>query len=60
MVETLRIRCLEEELERLRSELYKSVGGEPSRLSDLRILPLSKQLDALIVEVQREKSKFSQ
>ncbi|SEN44455.1 Spo0E family sporulation regulatory protein-aspartic acid phosphatase [Lihuaxuella thermophila] len=60
MVETLRIKWLEEELERLRTELHKSVGGEPSRLSDSRVLPLSRRLDALIVEVQREKRRFSQ
>lgn len=60
MVECLRIRRLEEELERLRTELHQSVNGEPSRLTDSQVLPLSRRLDALIVEVQREKRKRRQ
>ncbi|MBA4494383.1 Spo0E family sporulation regulatory protein-aspartic acid phosphatase [Paenactinomyces guangxiensis] len=60
MVEMLRIRRLEEELERLRTKLYQSVDGEPSRLADSRVLPLSRRLDALILEIQKEKEKFRQ
>jgi hypothetical protein len=60
MIETLRIRRLEEELERLRNELHQSVNGEPSRLADSKVLPLSRRLDALIVELQKEKKKIHQ
>lgn len=48
-----RIRRLQEEMERLRKELYQSVNGEPERLTDAHVLPLSEQLDVLIVEMQR-------
>ncbi|MFC7442760.1 aspartyl-phosphate phosphatase Spo0E family protein [Laceyella putida] len=49
------LRHLEKEVERLRSELYQSVAGEPSRLSADHVLPLSKRLDVLIVEMQKAK-----
>ncbi|MBA4602097.1 aspartyl-phosphate phosphatase Spo0E family protein [Thermoactinomyces mirandus] len=48
-----RIRRLQKEMERLRNELYQSVNGEPERLMDAHVLPLSEQLDVLIVEMQR-------
>jgi hypothetical protein len=60
MVETLRIRRLEEELELLRWRLYQSVNGVPSRLTDSQVLPLSMRLDDLIVEVQRAKLRLHQ
>lgn len=57
MVATPQIRQLEQELERLRLVLYQSVNGESSRLADARILPLSQQLDHMIVQVQKEKQR---
>lgn len=59
MAGTLRIKRLEDELELLRSELYQIVNGKPSRLKDLRVLPLSQKLDLLIIEIQREKKKMA-
>lgn len=49
------LRHLEKEVERLRSELYQSVAGQPERLSSELVLPLSKRLDVLIVEMQKAK-----
>ncbi|AUS09121.1 hypothetical protein C1X05_09825 [Laceyella sacchari] len=46
---------LEQEMERLRSQLHQSVEGEPSRLSAEHVLPLSKRLDTLIVAMQKAK-----
>lgn len=54
---TIRMKRLEEELERLRTELHCLVDGEPSRLLDSRVLPISRKLDLLIVELQKEKNK---
>jgi hypothetical protein len=53
MSERHRIRRLQEEMEHLRKELYQLVNGEPERLMDARVLPLSEQLDVLILEMQR-------
>jgi hypothetical protein len=53
-----RVEELEAMLERLRGELYKLVDGNPAHLSDARVLPLSCQMDALIVRIQR--AKYSQ
>ncbi len=50
MVESLQIRRLEESLERLRAEMVQSVNGESSRLGESHVLPLSQQLDLLIME----------
>lgn len=55
MVATSQIQQLEKELERLRLILYQSVKGEPSRFTDAGVLPVSQQLDRLIVQVQKEK-----
>jgi hypothetical protein len=60
MAETLQIRMLEEEMERLRLELYQSVNGEPTRLGAAEVLPLSMKLDLLILEMQRAKRKVCQ
>lgn len=59
MAGTLRIKRLEAELESLRSELYQIVNGNPSRLKDSRVLPISQKLDLLIIEIQREKKKMA-
>ncbi|TCS92558.1 aspartyl-phosphate phosphatase Spo0E family protein [Hazenella coriacea] len=57
MVTTSQSLQLEKELERLRLELYQSVNGELSRLTDARVLPVSQELDDIIVQVQREKQR---
>jgi Spo0E like sporulation regulatory protein len=54
-----RMEELEAMLERLRGELYKLVDGNPAHLSDARVLPLSCQMDALIVQIQRAKRSQS-
>jgi hypothetical protein len=41
-------------MERLRAKLHRSVNGEASRLNDSCILPVSQQLDQLILEYYRE------
>jgi len=48
---------LEEELELLRQKLYQMVSGEPARLLDRGVLPMSEQLDVLIVQMQKELRK---
>jgi hypothetical protein len=50
---------LEDELEEIRQLLHEAVGGDPARLSDASVLPLSRQLDALILEVQRKKLRHN-
>lgn len=44
------LQWLEQEIERLRREIYQSVSAEPSRLTNTYVLWLSQQLDKLIVE----------
>lgn len=56
-VGTGRLRRLESEVERLRRSLYEAVAGERSRLTSSQVLPVSKELDALIIEYYKEKSK---
>jgi hypothetical protein len=53
-MERTRLRRIEKEMERLRTKLHRSVNGEASRLSDSWILPVSQQLDQLILEYYRE------
>lgn len=48
---------LEKELERVRKKLHQSVKGEPSRLLDPTVLPISRELDLLIVEYQNRKEQ---
>lgn len=49
-----RLNRIEKEMERLRAILHRSVNGEASRLNDSCILPVSQQLDQLILEYYRE------
>jgi hypothetical protein len=49
------LKSLEEELERVRKKLHQSVKGEPSRLLDPTVLPISRELDLLIVRYQHLK-----
>ncbi|WP_124727530.1 Spo0E family sporulation regulatory protein-aspartic acid phosphatase [Staphylospora marina] len=49
----------EVELEMLRRQLHEAVGHDPARLSDDSVLPLSRRLDALILEVQKRKMRTS-
>ncbi|MBA4542296.1 MULTISPECIES: Spo0E family sporulation regulatory protein-aspartic acid phosphatase [Thermoactinomyces] len=60
MAEILPCKAVEEELERLRHELYQFVSGEPVRLGAAEVLPLSMKLDLLILEVQKAKKKCCQ
>jgi|1185.fasta_scaffold1209474_2 hypothetical protein len=60
MAEMLQFKALEEEMERLRHELYQSVNGEPARLGAAEVLPLSMKLDLLIFEMQKAKKKRCQ
>ncbi|WP_169818247.1 aspartyl-phosphate phosphatase Spo0E family protein [Shimazuella kribbensis] len=46
------LKRLEKELERVRKKLHQSVRGEPSRLLDPTVLPISRELDLLIVQYQ--------
>jgi hypothetical protein len=46
------LKRLEEELEQVRKKLHQSVKGEPSRLLDPTVLPISRELDLLIVQYQ--------
>ncbi len=56
-VETGRLRRLESEVERLRKRMYEAVAGEQSRLTSSQVLPVSRELDALIIEYYKEKAK---
>lgn len=47
---SLHLQRLEQEIERLRLEIYESVSAEPSRLTDAYVLWQSQQLDRLIVK----------
>jgi hypothetical protein len=49
------LKSVEEQLERVRRKLYQSVKGEPSRLLDPSVLPISRELDQLILRYQRLK-----
>ncbi len=49
------LKSVEEQLERVRKKLYQSVAGEPSRLLDPNVLPLSRELDQLIIRYQHLK-----
>lgn len=57
MAKALQRKRLEEELETLRQKLYQLVSGEPTRLTDQGVLPMSEQLDVLIVQMQKELRK---
>lgn len=55
MKKSIRLKWLESELERLRMKLYHVAGEEPfHHLSHSRVLPISEQLDVLIVEFMKE------
>ncbi|BCU82045.1 hypothetical protein JIR001_18280 [Polycladomyces abyssicola] len=55
-MEPTRLTVLEQEMERLRGELYQT-DTDPRHLSEATLLPISKKLDALIVEYYKEKKK---
>lgn len=57
MAKALQRKRLEEELEMLRQKLYQLVRGEPTRLTEQGVLPMSEQLDVLIVQMQKELRK---
>ncbi|MCS1351262.1 aspartyl-phosphate phosphatase Spo0E family protein [Mechercharimyces sp. CAU 1602] len=54
---TARLRMLEEEMEKVRTRLYQAVAGHPARLDQAGVLPISRRLDRLIVEYQKERNK---
>jgi hypothetical protein len=45
-----RLQWLEQEIERLRMELYQTVSADPFRLTDTHVLGQSQQLDKRMVE----------
>lgn len=47
---------LDVKVERLRAELYKKIDNDENKLSDSSILPLSKELDGLIIDYMRVKN----
>lgn len=51
------LKRLEEELERVRTKLHQSVNGLPSNLLDPEVLPISRELDVLIVQYQQLQSR---
>lgn len=53
-----RLKALESEVEQLRMDLYKAVKGKRTRLASTNVLPVSKRLDALIIEYHKEKLKI--
>ncbi len=58
MKKSIRLQWLESELERLRMKLYQATGKEPiHHLSHSRALPISQQLDLVIVEFLKEKNR---
>lgn len=46
------LKSIEKQLEIVRKKLYQSVKGEPSRLLDPSVLPISRELDQLIIRYQ--------
>lgn len=52
-----KLKELEAKVERLRTEIQHKVGSDDKKLSDPSILPLSKELDTLIVAYMKEKLK---
>lgn len=58
MEKTVRLQWLESELERLRMKLYQiSSQTSASHLSHSQMLPVSEQLDVVIVEFMKEQRK---
>lgn len=57
MEKTIRLKQLENELERLRVKLYQAVGETPSQLNHPQVLPISQQLDLVIVEFLKEQER---
>lgn len=53
MSTSLAIKDVHVELEQLRNHLHQSIQGELTRLTDPCVLPISQQLDLLILEAQR-------
>lgn len=49
------LKIVEKQLEQVRKKLYQSVAGEPSRMLDPNVLPISQELDRLIVRYQHLK-----
>lgn len=52
-----KLKEMEAKVERLRAELYRKIGDNEEKLSDSSILPLSNELDALIVDYMRARNK---
>lgn len=57
MEKTTRLIQLESELEQLRATLVQTVMKEDSQLSHPYVLPISQQLDVLIVEWMKEQQQ---
>lgn len=57
MKKSMRLRQLENKLDQLRSKLYQVVGGTPSQLRHPHVLPISQQLDHVIVELLKEQQR---
>lgn len=53
MDKSFHMQWLEQEMERLRTELYHSVDGEEDRLTHRQVVPLSQELDLLIVKITK-------
>lgn len=56
-VDRTKIKELEARVERLRTELHDKVGHHKANLSDPAILPLSKELDTLIIAYMKAKNE---
>ncbi|GGE25078.1 hypothetical protein GCM10011571_29050 [Marinithermofilum abyssi] len=60
MLDSTRLKYLEQEVEQLRAVLYQAVGGKPTRLTHAAVMPISQELDALINQYQKEKNNREQ
>lgn len=54
-MDTSHLKKLKARVECLREELHRRVDSDQKKLSDPSILPLSKELDALIIDYMRAK-----
>jgi len=57
MEKNIRLKQLENKLDQLRVKLYQAVGETPSQLKHPHVLPISQQLDSVIVELLKEQKK---
>jgi hypothetical protein len=60
MLDSTRLKYLEQEVEQLRAVLYQAVGGKTNRLTHAAVIPISEELDALINQYQKEKNNREQ